>query len=292
MLHEEIWIKDIQENFYNNENFLKMVTDMSEGVEYNRLHIASAGLDPKVLIDNNTYPIGIVERVDIDNTILLKRFETENTIVKSLEAVELSYDKRESVMRQHRNTLINETAKTALHAYAPMRHTAETPLLKTTGEQGADGRKRLTIDDILELKVLFDMQKYPTEGRVLVLNPHHVTDLLRADINIFKNITDFKDGEPNKFAGFNIFTFADTPLYQGTTIENLNKIAYESTDTTKMFSSVAFIKSEVMKADGEVKLFVRENDPELRGDVIGFEKRFVASPIRNRGIGAIVSEQA
>lgn len=289
-LHKEIWETYVQRGFYNDSSFLKSVTDMSHAVEYSRLHIASAGLDPKVLIDNNTYPVEMVERADIEHVISLKRFETENTIIRSMEAIELSYDKVEDVIRQHRDTLRNATAKCALHAYAPMRHTADTPVLRTTGETTADGRKRLTFNDILDLKVAFDLAKYPAEGRYLVLNPHHVTDLLREDLKMFKDLTEIIDGEPKRFAGFGVYTFGDSPTYIQQSA-GLEKQPFETEEQSKLFASVAFIKTEVMKADGEFKLFATENDPKQRGDIFGFEKRFVALPIRNKGIGAIVSEQ-
>lgn len=83
-LDREMWEANIQRGFYNDSSFLKSVMDMSHAVEYNRLHIASAGMDPKVLIDNNTYPIEMTERADLEHVIPLKRFETENTIIRSL----------------------------------------------------------------------------------------------------------------------------------------------------------------------------------------------------------------
>jgi hypothetical protein len=47
-----------------------------------------------------------------------------------------------------------------------------------------------------------------------------------------------------------------------------------------------------MKADGDVKMYVRYDDPEERATLVGFDKRFIAVPIRNRGIGAIVSDDS
>ena len=45
-----------------------------------------------------------------------------------------------------------------------------------------------------------------------------------------------------------------------------------------------------MKADGQVHLYERFDDPEERGTILGFDKRFIALPIRSKGIGAIVSD--
>ncbi len=55
------------------------------------------------------------------------------------------------------------------------------------------------------------------------------------------------------------------------------------------FCSFAFHRDEVMKADGDVNMYAKENDPEERGTIVGFDKRFIALPLRNKGIGAIVS---
>lgn len=46
-----------------------------------------------------------------------------------------------------------------------------------------------------------------------------------------------------------------------------------------------------MKADGTVHMYAKYDDPEERGTIVGFDKRFIAVPIRNKGIGAIVSKK-
>ena len=77
------------------------------------------------------------------------------------------------------------------------------------------------------------------------------------------------------------------PTYQ---ISNgkYNKVAFGEKQT-EQFASVAFYKHEVMKADGEIYMYARYDDPEERGTIVGFDKRFIALPIRNKGIGAIIS---
>ena len=56
----------------------------------------------------------------------------------------------------------------------------------------------------------------------------------------------------------------------------------QGTDT---YCSFAFSSDEVMKADGQVQMYITEKDPKQRATIIGFDKRFVALPIRNKGIG-------
>ena len=184
-LNKEVWINQLKENFYPESGFLNFVLDFSGEVENNKIHIASAGIDPKVLVNNTTYPIKIVGREDEDNELELDTFETENTIVRRPEAIEYSYNKLESVVRQHRSTLQKSVAIKAAHSIAPNEDGEFTPLVLTTG--AVDGnRKRLTFADILTLKERFDTAEIPLEKRYLVLHPKHVSDLLLEDLKLFR----------------------------------------------------------------------------------------------------------
>lgn len=288
-LNKEIWISQILEGFYPDDSFLQKPVNYSAFVENDRLHIAAAGIDPKVLVNNTTYPIKSVNRDDSDNEIVLDKFETENTIVRRPDAIEYSYDKLESVIRQHRATLRKSVAMKAIHAYAPASDTTDTPVILTTGLT-AGGRKRMTFADILTLKERFDEAEIPLEERYLVLHPKHVSDLLLEDIELFKDLTNIKDGEPFKFAGFGCFSFAQMPTYKTETMV-LKKVPFEE-EKTEQFASVAFYAKEVMKADGDIYMYASEDDPNERATIVGFDKRFVALPIRGKGIGAIVSDNA
>ena len=247
-LNREVWIDQVKEGFYPDDSFLQKATDYSQFVDHNRLHIASAGIDPKVLVNNTTYPISVIGRDDEDNEIRLDKFETENTIVRRPEALEYSYDKLESVIR-----------------------------------------KRLRFADILALKERFDDVDVPLDERYLVLHPKHVSDLLLEDLKLFKDLTSIKDGEPLKFAGFGCYAFSRMPTYRmmdGV----LKKVAFGAAAAEgDRFASFAFYAKEVMKADGDIHMYATENDPKERVTIVGFDKRFVALPIRGKGIGAIVS---
>lgn len=288
-LNKQVWINQIKEGFYPERSFLKKVEDFTDLVDNDMLHFPSAGIDPKVLINNSTYPIKIVGREDEDNAIVLDKFETENTLVRRPDAIEYSYDKLDSVIRQHRSTLQTTTARKAAHAFAPSKDTNETPLVLTTGA-AARGRKRITFEDLLALKERFDDALIPLEDRYIILHPRHVTDLLLEDVKLFKELTDIKDGEPTKFAGFGCYQFPFMPTYKASG-ENWEKVAYND-EQTQQFASVAFYAHEVMKADGEIYMYARYDDPEERGTVVGFDKRFIALPIRGKGVGAIISATA
>lgn len=290
-LNKEVWVSQILEGFYPDDSFLKKAVDYSQFVENNRLHIASAGIDPKVLINNTTYPINVVGRDDEDNMISLDKFETENTLVRRPEALEYSYDKLESVIRQHRATLRKSVAMKAAHAFAPDANTDSTPIVTTTGT-AANGRKRLTLADVLTLKERFDDAEIPLEERYIILHPKHVSDLLLEDTKLFKDITNLKEGEPFQFAGFGFFAFSQMPVYR-LADGVYTKVPFPAAKVADdAFASVAFYAKEVMKADGDIYMYATEDDPKERATIVGFDKRFVALPMRGKGIGAIISAKA
>lgn len=288
-LQKEVWVNQLMEKFYPDSAFLNYVKDFSGLTENDAINLQEAGVDPKVLINNTTYPINTVQRVDTPIRIELDKFETENTLVRRPEAIEYAYDQLESVLMGHRNILRLRTAEKAAHAYAPKEDTTETPVLQTTGDVH-NGRKMLTFEDILNLKERFDNVGIPLERRYLVLHPSHITDLIRLDVKAFKDITDITNGEPKRFAGFGMLQFSNMPLFDADTMQKL-PFGTEA-GANNLFSSFAFFGDEVMKADGEVYMYIREDDPEQRGTIVGFDKRFIALPIRNKGIGAIVSSKA
>jgi hypothetical protein len=284
-LEKEVWVNQIQENFYPDSSFLKYGKDFSGLVDNNAIDMAEAGVDPGVLINNTTYPISVAKRVDTPIRVELDKFETENTLVRRPEAIQYAYVQLESVLMGHRNQLRAKTAEKAVHAYAPDEDTSYTPVISTTGS-ATGTRKMITFDDVLMLKERFDNMEIPTEERYLVLHPSHVTDLIRLDVKGFKDVTDIVNGQPKRFAGFGILQFSRMPMYD---LDTMEKIPWGGTGTDLGFCSFAFQAGEVMKADGDVFMYVAENDPKERATIVGFDKRFIAVPIRNKGIGAIVS---
>lgn len=284
-LRKEVWINQLLKNFYPDSSFLNYVKDFSPFVENNALNIADVGLDPEVLINNTAYPISVVKREDTPIRIELDVFETENTLVRHPEAIEYAYNQLESVLMGHRNMLRAATAIKAAHSYAPMGDATFTPVIRTSGE-ATNGRKRITIEDILQLKERFDSVDIPLEDRYLVLHPSHLTDLILLDTKSFKDLADVQNGVVKSLAGFGVLQTSKTAYYDNAGAKKSFGSVPVSTDG---FCSFAFQSDEVMKADGVVKMYALENDPKERATIVGFEKRFVGLPFRNKGIGSIVS---
>lgn len=284
-LNKEIWLPELMEGFYADDSFLSEMRDMSAFVDNDVINLAEAGVNPDVLVNNSVYPVPYAQRADVPIALSLDTFDTENTLVRSIETAELAYDKRSSIMYGHKQALRMTFMQKAAHAVAPSADSTFTPLLQTTGADNGSGFKRLTYADILRLKKRFDNAEIPAEGRILILSAQHQEDLELEDASRYNLVMD-----KGVLRGFKLYFLADArlPRYNKTSGA---KVAYgaaaaPSTDTV---SSIAFHKDEMMRAQGTQDIFLRERDPELRGDLLGFQMRGLALPIRNKGVAAIYS---
>lgn len=284
-LNREIWIPEILEKFYPADSFLANAKNLDPWVSDNKLHLQEAGVDPKVYIDNEQYPIPIAVRTDIPHEIVLKRFDTENTVHVNAIEIEESSQKRQSVIEGHRNSLRQQFARLAAFNWAPSGNGDYTPVEVTTGAKNKRGYKGLTYEDILGMETRFDELEIPQEGRILILNPQHATDLRLQDMAMFKAFY-----SESKLFSFTVVRSSMNPRYNGTTGK---KLAWNApVSATDAISSLAYYKEAVALARGSVDMYSRLNDPEYRGDVVGFNMRGVATPVTGKYIGALYSPKA
>ena len=281
---KEIWTDILMEGFYPKDDFLSWSRDMSELVEYNTINLAEAGVDPNLLIDNAVYPIAAATRTDVPKQLVLRTLDTDSTIVRNLEKMEVAYGKMESVVRGHRNVLRKGAIQLALHFWAPQSNSTYTPVLGATGAL-LNGRRQLQFEDILDLLAKFDNMDVDMASLAMTLHPYHKADLMKADMKLYKDMM-----TTGQVFGLKLFSNSQTPRFNAATGA---KVAFQAAPAgTDTISSTIWSKDEVMKADGSVDVFAKYNDPDQKGDVINFQKRFVALPLRSKVLGAIYSPQA
>lgn len=285
----ELVERELIKHFRHLGTWLEAIPSKNQWVNNDVIRLNEVGADPNVLINNNTYPINVSSRTDSSTAISLYKYDTENTRVTDDELYGLPYDKVGSVQQQHRLTLEEHTRMHALHSVAPQENTADTPIIKTTGE--ADGtRKRLVYADLVRLKKQLDTKKVPKAGRMLVLSPEHIADLLIEDKALQVQYQNHTAGMLSKnYAGFELYEDIYAPEYNPTTLQ---KIAYGEVEAGSVAASIVVHKGTAVKARGSVKLYraKAEDDPQNRETVMGLRLWFLAIPTRALGQGAIISD--
>lgn len=290
-LNKEVWIDKLMEGFYPESGFLQESEDMSSFVDNDVINLAEIGADPNVLLNNNSFPVPTSQRTDTALALPLETYDTENTLVRNAEQAELAYDKMASVLKGHRRALTLEARLRAAHNYAPTTDGANTPIKVTTGADRGDGLLRCKFEDIMKMENLFDDNEWGTSGdgsRIMILHPKHKADLQAQDLTMYNRIFDVTTGQPVKMLyGFKIYLYSRTARYHKSTGA---KVAYKAAATANdSFASQFYLRSEVMRADGTVDMFSKEKDPDVRGDVVGFQKRALYLPFRNKAISSLYS---
>jgi len=289
-VQKEIWLPLIMENFYPLASWLAKAVSMDALVDNNKINLADAGVLPNVLINNNTYPVAMAQRTDNPLEIPLDTLDTENTIVRNVEAMEAAYDKMQSVIRGHKDALRLMSYKRAAHAYAPASDTASTPVLVATGPDDGTGRKRLLLEDLAKAQTRIEEIDGidPDVQKTLVLCSKHKEDLILQDKDLFKAFANIQTGRVLNLFNFDVHIFNTQAVYN-TTTGSKKAFGSAGAGTDSLATSMFFVNSEVMRADGTMDMFVEYKTTAQRGDIVGFQKRFIALPMRNKGIGAIYS---
>lgn len=294
---KELWTGEILRRFKADDSFLKEVPDKSSYVTNDVIHLNEVDVSPKVLLNNTTYPIPVVDYTDKDIALSLGKLETENTRIRTDQLQAVTYSPILETVKGHSDSLKDFAAQYALHSFCPRVDTVKTPVMRTTGETDPDtGRKKLTRKDIIDFRKRLDNINIPRKGRILVLSPEHEADLIENDNTLDLKLHDVSSGDlKTMYYSFKIYTYTDVmPLFDS---GNMEKIAFGgavSQGNTALITSVFFHKKRVIKALGSTEMYYsqKNKNPEQRASLIGFEQRFLALPKKLEGLGALVSPPA
>lgn len=290
-LYTEVWTGFMSKKFRTDPEGLGWYTKIrsfDQYVENDIIHFVNIGGDPTVLVNNTSYPLEIEELEDGDKAVTLDKYQTKPTRITDDELYSLSYDKKATVIERHQEAISEKKYSKAIHAISPSENTISTPVILTSGD-ASEGRKIFTRKDIIKLKKLFDSNKVPKAGRILVLCSEHIADLLENDQKFNSQYYDYTTGKVNKLYGFEIYEYDDCPYYNAAT---LKKVAYGSVPTnTDAQASIAFSPVRMMKANGSVKTYASEakDNPTTQENLISFRTYSICLPLKEDAMGAIVS---
>ncbi len=294
-VYKEIWTGEMVKAFRNAAESLGWygkIRAYDDKVDNEVIHFVLIGGDPQVLINNTTYPISIVNLTDADKPVSLDKYQTEATPVSDDELHAISYDKMASIIERHREKISETKYSRALHALAPDTDSTATPVILTSGANDGSNRAMMTRKDILAQKRAFDKLKVPTSGRVLVLCPDHVNDLLDNDQKFATQYYNYITGRISNLYSFEVYEYADCPYFTASTKTKKTWGAVPADGDYQ--ASVAFYAPRMMRADGTTKMYYSEasTDPQNQQSLVNFRHYSICLPLKKAAIGAIVSKAA
>lgn len=299
-IQKQIWIKDIEEILFSQNNeFLRKSVSHDAFVSFKTVHIPQAGSLPGAVKNRTIFPAPIVGRADTTLEYTLDSFSVNPVRIGRIEEVQISYQKRQSVMKQHLNILTDIIALDGIFNWAS--DTAANQV-RTTGSTATDNRppgasgsrKKLTVNDIKNLAKTMDKQEVPDKGRWLLLPADMyyeiftINDLIKADI---AGALTLPTGVANKILGFNVIKRSKTVIYDnaGTPQRKAIGAAGSSTDN---FGGIAWHQDFVATALGAIEVFENEKDAVQYATVISADVLTKTTKLRTDQAGIVTLIQA
>ena len=273
-LQKEVWIKSIVDGLWPEDSFLSKAVNDDQYVANKTVHIPNAGTPSSVQMDRSTLPATIKKRTDNEVTYSLHEFTSDPVLIQFTEELQLSYSKRESVIKEDRAHIVNRLSEYMLLQWAP----DASHILTTTGSavkahtaSATGDRKSFTLDDAFELMAKFNAEDIPQEGRYLLLDAFMYQQLIKSMSNnemaAFQATADLKRGIMGKVASFNVM-MRSTVLRYAT--DGTIKEATAAGAATDNAAGLAWYEGAVSRSKGEVKMFSSTDDPAYYGDVYSF----------------------
>jgi hypothetical protein len=304
-LIKEIWVSDVQEALNRNADFLPYSVDHSAYIAFGTVHVPQSGSNPTVVKNPATFPLAISERTDTDRTYALNQFALEPTLISNLDELQISYDKRQSVLGQQITTLTQRIGDEVAISWSA---TGAANIVGTTGSAvatslapGATGtRKAVTLADIASLASKLDKDNVPRQNRKLLMSTDmfwelfQISDVIRASYNGFQN-------QPNVLAngivamlyGFEIMMRPVVSVYANST--TVPKAFGAATATTDNLACIAFHSTTVARALGSMTPLYDSGSngngkPEYLGSIFNMEIMLGSAILRAdmKGVAALV----
>jgi hypothetical protein len=297
-LNKEIWLNTIVENFYPDNSFMAKSVDDSPFVNNKTVHIPNAGKPSSVAINRSEKPAKISEREDNELTYNIDELTTDPIHISNVDTVELSYDKRNSVLSNDRMQLQKAAAQNLLYKWSEAMKTK----FQTEGEareahtsSTATGtRKKMTKAVVMKLAVQFNKDDVPAEGRYILLDSVMYMDLLDdltdKELSAFLSCADASRGVLGKLYGFE---FMQRSQVLRTSAGGSAIVKWDAEDAAgELAAGLAWQESCVSRAMGEVKMFDDMGNPTYYGDIYSFLVRTGGAPRRYDGKGIAVIVEA
>jgi len=261
-LIKEIWVSDVQEALNRNADFLPYSVDHSAYIAFGTVHVPQSGSNPTVVKNPATFPLSINERTDTDRTYSLNQFALEPVLITNLDELQISYDKRQSVLGQQISTLTQRIGDEVAISWSA---TGASNIVATTGSAvatslapGATGtRKAVTLADIAALANKLDKDNVPRQNRKLLMSTDmfwelfQISDVIRASYNGFQNQPNvLQNGIVAMLYGFEIMMRPVVSVYANST--TVPKAFGAATATTDNLACIAFHSTTVARALGSM----------------------------------------
>ena len=296
-VQKEIWMNSIVEGLFADNSFLSKAFNADEFVNAGKtVHIPNAGIASSVTKNRTSYPATVTARVDTDLTFNLDEFTTDPIKISYADQVELSYNKRESIIKLDKAKLIESVSNDMLFNWSPalansIRTTGASVISHTPSATG--NRKLFTKSDVKNAMSKFNAADVPQDNRWMLVDAEMYGQLLDSlttqEAMAFHSLVDTKNGVLGKLYTFNIMMRSKSGLYTTAVAPKLWTAAGAASDNA---AAIAWYENSVCRALGQTEMFEEVKSPTYYADIYSFLVRAGGRPMRGgvEGLLAIVQD--
>ncbi len=296
-LNPEFWKKEIKRKLFEEIPFLGLCENANEYVIGGvAVHIPNEQGSLPVQ-RNPTYPLGISQITDGEVFYPLQNYAVGAGLITAIEEAEISYSKKESVLRRFTGDMKDFIARDTLRLWSEglpstSRIATSGAAAPTTIGSTSGNRKQLVKADILKAATMLDNQLIGTDKRYLLLSPDFHAQLMSEDTNFamaYQTIMNLKTNELPTLYGFSIMKYTRPIITDTSGTVKLPEAAIASSDDV---SAVFWHSDCVELAQGKLDVFDNPRRAEYQGDLVSLLMRMGGRRNRadNKGIGLITSK--
>jgi hypothetical protein len=292
-----ILASDIAESIFPDNSIIRMAINDDAFIYGKKVQLPQAGGVPTVTKNRTTYPLPVAKRVDTLKEYDIDEYSTDASHIGWTEKMVAPYGKTDSLVRDHKGILETSTTEGVLFNWAP----AASKVIRTTGAArvasaaSATGtRKKLTRQDIINIRVRMQKDNVPAQGRKLALNAEMFGDLLEDTnlLNLFLMGQALQaTAELQRLLGFDIVERSTILRYSSALNPRDWNTAGAATDHS---GALAWHPNFVRSAITGVKVFLNPDQAAYQGDIMSALALVGASQRYANGLGvyAIVEDVA
>jgi hypothetical protein len=295
-VQKEIWMTSIVENLFADNMFMSKAFNADEFVNNKTVHIPNAGSPSAVVKNRSSFPASVTARTDTDLTFDLDEYTTNPIKIPHADTVELSYNKRESVLKNDKAQLIESVADEFTYKWSP----TGDAIIRTSGAAVAahtpsatGDRKALDKADFKKAMTKFNQQNIPQEGRWALVDADMLDQLLDSltdkQLDNFNQAADIANGKVGKLYTFNVMMRSKAARYT----TGLTAKAWTTSGAAgDNAAALLWYEGSVCRALGQTEMFDDEGSPTYYADIYSFLVRAGGRPMRSgvEGLVAIVQD--
>lgn len=285
---QELWASYIIEKLWKENPHLALCFDESQNVKGGSVvYVPQAGAKPTTVKNRSVFPATAVKRNDTAVLYALDVWTTDPSHLPLADQLEISYEKTDSVLGDHVNTLIEAIGDEMLYnwvrAFKPAAGGGTTAdnlpasrKIVTTGVDTAvnaiDGqtgtRKAFTYAELDAAQAMMNKDNVAKTERYAMLESYmykqFVNSLTSNQMAAFQQSADLAKGIVGEYAGFKILERSSVLAYTSAGVVVAPGTALAATDN---LGCLVWQKNSVTKAVGDTQLFDDQGNPLYYGDV-------------------------